>query len=267
MLTKLRSFPLAHWRGEVAFFPTLFLTLIGLRGAISVLGGIGFFTLDVAILAWQIIGTFRSYMRVQSDRHDLGTTILFYVGTLACVLLLTFSHLDRVTRDYETDLSKAPVVETGLRLVPTYIRVNGPITFAMATALKTALAENPEVTRLVLTSDGGRVFAARAIVLLVREYHLETRVEDRCSSACTLIFIAGDVRSMEPDARLGFHGYTQDEYVESVKPREEESKDRAAFLAQGIAPDFVARIFTAPPNQLWHPDRSTLEAAGVLTAP
>lgn len=267
MMHKIFTFPLAHWRGQIALWPTIAFTLVGLRVLISSFGGLPFFTLDTCLLIWQVVGSLRALARTQADRPDLATSVVTFAAILVSLPLMGLAHLDRVSGDYQQNLPPQPEAATGVRLVPTYAVLEGPISFAMSTALAKALVENPRLKRLVLQSDGGRVFAARAIVHLVHQYGLSTHVDGSCASACTLIFMAGQSRSLSEGATLGFHGYRQHVYVETVRPDEEEAKDRAAFLAQGISADFAAQVFAAAPESMWFPSRQELVAAGVLTQP
>ena len=60
---------------------------------------------------------------------------------------------------------------------------------------------------IVLNSRGGYNSAATNIGFRVRSYNYETRVHRGaiCNSACTLIWLAGTYRHMDPKTRLGFH--------------------------------------------------------------
>jgi hypothetical protein len=60
---------------------------------------------------------------------------------------------------------------------------------------------------VVLNSRGGYISAAINIGLRVRSHNYETRVHSGaiCNSACTLIWLAGTHRHMDPTTRLGFH--------------------------------------------------------------
>ena len=64
--------------------------------------------------------------------------------------------------------------------------------------------ESPDVTTLVLNSDGGRGAIAEELALRIRQRHLNTFVEDHCLSACTYLFLAGIKRELAEDADLGF---------------------------------------------------------------
>ena len=60
---------------------------------------------------------------------------------------------------------------------------------------------------VVLNSRGGYNSAATNIGLRIRSHNYETRVHSGaiCSSACTLIWLAGTYRHLDPKTRLGFH--------------------------------------------------------------
>jgi len=145
--------------------------------------------------------------------------------------------------------------------------LSGPVSYAMYNALKSALAQHATLRSLTLASDGGHIFAARGIAELVRRYHLRTYVEETCASACILIFIAADQRELAQGARLGFHSYRLLEAVPNLDPDEEEAKDRATMLARGLDPEFIAKVFTIAPTDMWFPSRDALIAAGVIAAP
>ena len=60
---------------------------------------------------------------------------------------------------------------------------------------------------VVLNSRGGYNSAATNIGLRIRSHNYETRVHSGaiCNSACTLIWLAGTYRHLDPKTRLGFH--------------------------------------------------------------
>ncbi len=266
--SRLVRFPLAHWRGELPLYPSVLITLFGARVALSGLGGIPDLTLDGLVLLWQVVGCLRSLRRHLADRPDLFATLVTLGGILAALPLMGLSHLDRLSASRIAALPPPPPAggDPGVRLIATRAVLEGPMDFPMFTALKAALAANPEIGELELDSDGGRVFAARAMARLVRENRLDTRVARRCASACTLVFMAGKTRRLGPGGRLGFHGYRQQVNIDTVDPDAEEQRDIAAFLAAGIDAGFTARAFGTDPADIWFPSRAELIAAGVIAA-
>ena len=265
MWRSIIGFPLAHWRGQIHVFWTFALTLVGLRVVLGWAGGIPYLTLDVGLFVWQVVGAARALGHAQADRPDFLNLIAGWAVILACLPSVIWPQLDR----YAAQNASAPILatpETGVRLIPTAIALSGPITFEMFAAFEVALAENPQIRQVVLNSEGGRVFAARGLARLIREAGLGTHVDVLCASACTLAFMAGDTRTMTATARLGFHGYRNLSPIKTLDDRAEERVDRDAFLAAGVAPDFVAAMFEPSPDDIWFPPHDTLREAGVLQA-
>jgi hypothetical protein len=69
------------------------------------------------------------------------------------------------------------------------------------------LAGDIQKLTVSLNSPGGSNLAAAKIGMFVRAHRYETMVKNgaTCSSACTLIWLAGSSRHLGHDARLGFH--------------------------------------------------------------
>jgi nitroreductase len=149
---------------------------------------------------------------------------------------------------------------------------------------------NPEIRKLELTSYGGYVPEALDFAHAVADLGFETSVPRICSSACTLIFIAGERRTLEPGARLGFHGsfwgrnamkafYEEaredngwlDEMAFAAWVYQEAMRDQRkdiAFMAEhGIDLDFTLRTLAVSPDDMWYPSRRELIEAGVLEGP
>lgn len=267
MMSRVLHFPVSHWRGEVALWPTLILTLVGLRVLVAGFGGLSFVTLDIGLFVWQVVGALRAISRHQHDTPDFLSAIAGYVAIVVCIPALVWPQLDRMAKKNMPAIKDHVTQNTGVTLVPTVAMLSGDIDFVMFDALEDALAKHDTVKLVVLDSHGGRVFAARAIARLIREYNLDTHVDGTCASACTLAFIAGGTRSLGPSGRLGFHGYASKSSIQVNDTSEEEAKDRTSFLALGVNAAFVEQMFQAAPQDMWFPNAQELYEAGVSTKP
>lgn len=266
-LYQVLSFPLTHWRGQVALAPTLLFTLLGLRFTIAGYGGLRFAGLDIALFVWQVVGSWRALSRYQRNTPDFLVLFAGCVAILASVPALAWPQLDRIAQKNLPPVTVPDLGPTGIAVTPGQVNLAGIIDFVMFDAFKQAISGDQNVKRVVLDSHGGRIFAARAIAKLVRENSLSTHVDGTCASACTLIYIAGTRRSLGAEGRLGFHGYSNESQVQVVSPSEEEAKDRATFLSHGVDPSFVSKMFHASPHDMWFPSRKELLDAGVVTQP
>lgn len=70
-----------------------------------------------------------------------------------------------------------------------------------------ALAANPGVGEIWLSSPGGSLGAGLAIGSVIRERRIATRVRAgaTCASACFFAFVGGFSRTVEPGGRIGLH--------------------------------------------------------------
>jgi hypothetical protein len=151
----------------------------------------------------------------------------------------------------------------------TELEMVGEINAESAAHISRMLQQNPRVTVLQLTSEGGTTGAGFALAKQVHDRALTTYVPSMCVSACTLVFMAGRERYMAPDARLGFH---QAIYIpqSTSSPAGDATKSneamKAFLLSQGVAPGFVDHALSTPHESVWLPTTDELLKAHVITA-
>jgi hypothetical protein len=146
-----------------------------------------------------------------------------------------------------------------------HVDLEGRIDFGVTADLTALLEEAPGVHTLRLQSPGGRVAEARGLVTVVERFALATQARGDCASACTLVFIAGHSRALDPGARLGFHGYDLRSPVFGLlDPATELARDSAIFHAAGVDEAFTDRAMAVPHREMWFPTRDDLIGAGVI---
>lgn len=237
----------------------------------AILAAIFVLIAHAVILPWQIVGLWRSSRRHLEERGDLVVVTFAQVAVLVALVTVAGATTTTVQRiiGYRADTG-----ESDERTSPRYIltvlpddqaiAIDGPIGIGLSRALENVLAKTPDIDRIILNSDGGRVFEARGVAKQIIERGLDTYVFDGCRSACTIAFIAGSTRMIGERGRLGFHSYRVDGVVAMVNSLDEQDKDRAFFLERGLKPDFVARVFATPHEEMWHPDMDDLVRANVV---
>lgn len=275
-------FFLSHWRGNHGLAFTILVTLLGLRfllGTLQLLLPtspalilIGFCILaNVVLLVWQVVGAFRA-----GDRHlrTTGDMISVWGGYFAIIVVVVLASIQTVNAITVLSPSLPPrVAETpALPDLPISadgetITLSGNIDFDLNTAFVDALATHPAIRRVTLSSDGGYIFAARAIAFNIGKRRLDTHVERSCNSACTLAFMAGDARTLGPEAQLGFHRYQMEtpDKVQILDIGEEMEKDRSYLASRGVSDDFLDQVFKAGHSDIWFPSHAVLRGAGVIT--
>lgn len=142
----------------------------------------------------------------------------------------------------------------------------GEVTFGLTKRLRQLAADHPGIEQARLSGPGGLIAEARGAARLIRQHGWDTRASGLCASACTLMFAAGQKRTMAPDGQLGFHSYALlfTTALPQVDLMKEQEKDRAFLLEQGVQAEFADRIFAVAPTGLWLPGRAELQDGGIL---
>ena len=293
---RLRGYLRAHWQGRQSLAWSFWVNMVALRAAIlaldrftrppfiedpvavAVITVAFFLVFHVLVFAWQVVGVVRACDAYQSHFGASGLTLIAYVGiagvaalTLTSAvgaLLLLFQEPEGEPaylaweRERTARYSLGPDAED-----PALLRFTGSFELGVTRRLTALLEDRPEVRGIVLDSPGGHIYEARGVAALVQRYGLDTYVLGRCNSACTTVFIAGKTRTLGPAGRLGFHQHWMDaDYpVYLVDEATEMQKDLAFYEAQGIAADFLERVFITPHDGLWFPSQAEMLAAGVAT--
>ena len=153
--------------------------------------------------------------------------------------------------------------------------------------LEDLLLANPGITTMQLTSHGGDILAAYPMADVIINFGLDTNVVGDCASACIVVFLAGDVRTLQRRARLGFHQTAWE--ADNMRQFYETSLtdfgwgdefDFAAWvysdavndvlvelqflLERGVDPAFAIKTIEAPPDEMWFPTHAELEQAGII---
>jgi hypothetical protein len=221
--------------------------------------------LSLALLIWQVVGSLRA--TAARARGDGGALVMAGTAVLAAIAMFLNAELNLYAA------RAAPGPQTRAAALPYDVDrqgavvLRGDIDFTMLARFEATLDTVPDLRRVDLQSDGGLIYAARAMAARIAAHRLETRASGLCASACTLVFMAGTRRSLGPEGTLGFHGYAGN-LPQSLHPTApEEARDRAYMAGRGVAQGFLDRAYATPHDALWRPTRAELRAAGVLTPP
>ncbi len=146
---------------------------------------------------------------------------------------------------------------------------SGLVDFGLTEALRKLVTEHPNVKRVILDSRGGYIAEARGAVTVLRAEEIATHVSGQCESACALIFVGGNERTLGPEGRLGLHGYAlqRERQFGMIDPVAEMQRDLVIYRASGLDEAFVAKLADLPQNPMWYPTRAELRTAGFLTHP
>ena len=228
------------------------------------------------IFPWQIVGLLRS-----TNAHYLQfgrRTILYSVqGCILASIVGTASHVITVAQTlffykknidfYATEKIQPytiDLVEGGQQLI-----LRGVLDFGVSNDVRALLEKNPEISSIVLESDGGQIYEGRGLSIAISNHALDVYSYEKCFSACTTAFIGGRKRFLGEAAKLGFHQYGFDperrrELTQLHDLEAEQEKERALFQSKNIAATFIDQMFSTPSDGMWFPTKKRLIDAGVI---
>ena len=268
-----------HWQGLHSIPRVVWINLFAFSLIVSVLLdlvpeqlnlfqiAIGFLLLN-SFLLWQMTGAFRTLQSAIKNQSDI---VLVAGLSVAMVLVLAVS----LWRSYEF-IYPAPLelnLATTNEVMPldvsqdqTTIFLEGDINYALHASFLKTLEDHENITTIALSSEGGIIFAARAIANKIIELNLATKANADCFSACTLIFLAGKTRQLADNGQLGFHLYaTKSMLTASILDIEEQvEKDKQYLRDRGVSEGFITTAYSTPPEEIWIPKRIQLQNAGIL---
>lgn len=286
-----RNYFARHWRGEFslgfAFWVNGALAMFGPRvislilsalpsswaqhpGAARVLAGIwlGNTLLWFGLQLWSNVGIWRS-----STCHRLrgGRRVWAFAakGVVMACATLGFGLLIYLPRSQLLDIGELAfggdhhgrasikVASDGSSVV-----IAGALGRGFAEDLKRVLGRASSVRTIRLSSPGGRLYEAVAAAEEIRAKALDTRAQGQCYSACTLVFMAGQKRTIGPEASLAFH---KPRIFGEVSAREMDAMLNV-FRTAGVTPAFIVRFRGLRDEEVWFPSRDELIQYNVITA-
>ena len=279
-----------HWQGRSSLAQAFWLNLVVLFAALDLIERFVFppYVEDEGVVAvavilyvivvklivypWQVVGVLRACdLRIKSGSGRSWATAaqMALVVSLAVTLITTietYQKLQIFNRNLELKAMPLPELEYSLNLVEQgkLIHLQGPFQIGITRKVEELLAQHPEVVGIILDSEGGQIYEGRGLARLIREYELQTFSLEKCLSSCTTAFVAGATRTLGTNARLGFHQYKTYSLIPSVNVENEQAKDMAIFVKQGVSPEFLDKIFMYPPDKMWWPEIDELVTAGVV---
>ena len=168
--------------------------------------------------------------------------------------------------------------------------INRGITEDDVDELLKTLKENPNIEKINLTSWGGLISAAVEMADIIIDFELDTHVKEICFSACPLLLIGGETRTLERGSKIGFHRSSWESdsmksFYEDKETREiygwknefdfsswvyDDSQEEIYsqfkyYLERGVSPSFVIETMKARSEDGWYPRRKDLLEANVIT--
>ncbi len=284
-----RSYIARHWRGElnlpVSYFANGmlvgFVSFVLIKALAPMIGRIGtpvgvfaaivgIWLLALSIALWQAVGIWRSASRHPARGGNKGWAVaaktMVVIGTLQAVYLFGASGIPQIREGIQIVRGDPSMGAHTVRVLNngTELELAGGITVGVAREIERVLAENPDIHTVHLNSGGGRIAEAENIRNLIEQRGLDTYVATECLSACTIAYLGGKRRFIDPDAKLGFHAGTYPGLLEADLAAVVRSLIDAA-IDRGVDPEFAEMAYMQESGEFWKPDHSALLAAGFVT--
>ncbi len=231
-----------------------------------------FLLVRLVIYPWQVVGVIRACERHIKNHTDRSWAIAaqgVVVISIAATLVAAFSSYQSLLgyrHSLRTPEAVAIAPRYSLELVRqnTLLHVRGPLQVGITREVSRLLEAHPEVGGIILDSGGGQIYEGRGLARLIKDNALATYSLEQCVSSCTTAFVAGTKRTLGNNAKLGFHQYKNYAVMPVIDIDEEQAKDKDLFAQQGIAPEFLRKIFRQPPDGMWWPEVEELIRTGVV---
>jgi uncharacterized membrane protein (UPF0127 family) len=272
------SLPISYWlNGTAASIGSIFVIVLikhvtdfknDFYPAASLSSMIGIWIALSIIITWQAVGVWRSAKHYQRSKKVWGGVAQFFVviGVLRAITDFALHGAPEIGETFKIYMGDEEVGKHAFRVLQNgkELEFSGGITFGTAKEFRQFLDAMPDVNIVRLESHGGRILEAQRIGDLIKIRRLDTYVSDDCLSACTIVFLSGTHRLIEPRAKLGFHqpdfpGLTDEERRLII------DNERARLLNLGVSALFAEKALSTPPTEMWVPTPGKLLDEHIVT--
>lgn len=229
-----------------------------------------FIVLSFFIWLWSVSGTWASANKHVSRGGRSGwataARVVIVLGAFAMVSQFV-SSLPNLKEHWRMAFGTqfGPEATFQVRSDGKSLLVRGGFNDGIAEGLLKALNKAPTVTTIVLHSPGGLIRQGKLMAKIIAERKLNTYVEQECTSACTIAFLAGKDRSGEPNAKLGFHAFRSIGVDNALSKKFDDNNLRKTYQSAGLSSGFIERIAATPHTSVWHPAQQELLSEKIFT--
>jgi hypothetical protein len=219
---------------------------------------------------WSTVGVLRAAVNHPERGGKLIWSMLAFVmvGLSLITIVIGLSRknsLDGYADMLEIARGHDPIPVSTVALAPDGLSVamSGPIGSGSSERFRQVLEHAPQATVVRLDSPGGRLFEGEAIAREIRRRGLDTYAQGECSSACTLVLLAGRERLATRAPHVGFHRASRpgpggaDVSASNGLMR--------AYRSAGLSEQFIARVRTVPSTSIWYPSLEELMDNAIVT--
>ncbi len=271
------SLPMSYWVVGIATslliyaFNALIAVAMEQATAKWQLGGLSLvlYTFIITVVTWQSVGLFRTALKhpLRTGRSGWANVAIIMLG----ISLLTFSvtmyntGFPLMKASIEMLVGDGPYEKTEFRVLNDGhdLELMGHIEIGSNELLKEQLALYPNINRIHLHSQGGRILAAIRMMDTIKRSGAETYVKTECASACTLLFVAGAKRTLGENGKLKFHAPGVG--TASAHDNTELGADmKKAYEGENLPVWFIKKVMRTPNDTFWVPTSQELLKANIV---
>lgn len=284
----MKKFILQHWRGEFSLplaywgISVLFVTLI--RIIAEVLMGelessstsitstawllFGFYGFTFVIIIWSLVGTWRSATRYSLEKKSnlwsglAKLAIVLGVLQISSTFLIQEAPVLKVMSQYLMGANKSSRITVEILDDGKTIKLSGMFGNGSFNTFKSSLDKHPNINKISLSSNGGLFKEVSLIAEEILIKRLDTYVEDKCESFCTIVFLSGYNRFSTPTAKIGFHSPS----LKGASHLDEDlfSESKKLYAKLRVSKEFIDKIYATPNTDVWYPTQKELIDAGIV---
>lgn len=225
--------------------------------------------LSLAIWFWAVVGIWRSANNHESRGGNgiwakiaKGMVVLGAIRIGFATVTLAPAHIETARLAAGFDPMGPPAE---VRIDQDVLLIDGVISLGSARAVEQALSSSRNVRKVSISSQGGRLGEAKQIAEMISNSKMDVVARQNCHSACTIVLLAGEERSIEGGTSVGFH---QASYPGLPSSQTSVMNDQltSALRAKKVDEGFIVRAMEPNPNELWTPTEDEMFDAGVLNS-
>ncbi|WP_269519275.1 hypothetical protein [Alteromonas sp. BMJM2] len=227
------------------------------------------YTFIITVVTWQSAGLLRTALKhpLRTGRSGWANVAIIMLG----ISLLTFSiamyntGVPLIKASIQMLVGNGPYQKTEFRVLNDGydLELMGHIEIGSNELLQEQLSLYPNINRIHLHSQGGRILAAIRMMDTIKRSGAETYVKTECASACTLLFVAGAKRTLGENGKLKFHApgvgtASAHDYTELGADM------KKAYEGENLPAWFITKIMRTPNDTFWVPTSQELLKANIV---
>jgi len=280
-----------HWLGQLPVSKALLLNFIlplgiawtALPSVVESIFALGsYYRLVVALFlcacflvffSWQCFGLLRTGdIKTTETGERLWSTgfQVLIVLSILFVIVLAVGVFQQITALKKAELEKEFEFARSYKFIVKenggVVEVIGDLDPGVTRELGELLKVEKKVHTVELNSGGGQIYEGRGLHQLFKQSELNTLVTHHCLSACSTAYLGGVERRIGVGGEIGFHQYKTYSIQPNIDVETEQSRDKELMRSQGVSADFVSRVFSASPSEMWVPSHDELISSKVVNA-